>query len=209
MKKRKIKFNLILGIIVVILILIMAYCVFDIFNSMKSKEPEEVEILDKIEGYKYELNENDSEYFHTLFQKLKTTLEAEELNEEEYASLVSQLFITDFYSLDCSLNKNDIGGTQFVYTGYQNDFISKAKTTVYNYVENNIYGTREQSLPKVKEVIINSVETKPYSFGESIKDENAYVVSLAISYEVELEYPTEVTLVLIHNEGQLEVAKMN
>ena len=96
-----------------------------------------------------------------------------------------------------------------MYTGYQNDFISKAKTTVYNYVENNIYGTREQSLPKVKEVIINSVETKPYSFGESIKDENAYVVSLAISYEVELEYPTEVTLVLIHNEGQLEVAKMN
>lgn len=209
MKKRKIKVNLILGIIVVILILVMAYCVFDIFNSMKSKGTEEVEVLDKIEGYSYELNENDSEYFHSLFEKLKTTLENEELNEEEYASLVSQLFITDFYSLDCSLNKNDIGGTQFVYTGYQNDFISKAKTSVYNYVENNIYGTREQTLPKVKEVSINSVETKPYSFGENIKDENAYVISLGISYEAELEYPTEATLVLIHNEGKLEVAKMN
>lgn len=209
MKKRKIKVNLILGLIVVILILVMAYCVFDIFNSMKSKGPAEVEVLDKIEGYSYELNENDSEYFHSLFKNLKATLEKEELNEEEYASLVSQLFITDFYSLDCSLNKNDIGGTQFVYTGYQNDFISKAKTSVYNYVENNIYGTREQTLPKVKEVIINSVETKPYSFGTNIKDENAYVVSLAISYEVELEYPTEVTLVLIHNEGKLEIAKMN
>ena len=119
------------------------------------------------------------------------------------------MFIVDFYSLECSLNKNDIGGTQFVYTTYQNDFISKAKTSVYNYVENNIYGDREQILPKVKEVVVNSIETKEYSFKENITDANAYVVTLSISYEVELEYPTEVTLVLIHNQGKLEVAKMN
>ena len=126
-KKRRVKVNFILGLIVIVLVAIMIYCLLDIFVNIKSKSQTTIEVLDKIEAYNYELNENDSSYFETLFTKLKETLETEEVDEEEYASLVSQLFITDFYSLDCSLNKNDIGGTQFVYSSYQQDFISKAK----------------------------------------------------------------------------------
>lgn len=206
--KRRLRVNLILSIIVVILVSIMIYCVIDIFLDMKSKAPKEVEIIDKIDGYNYELNENDSDYFNDLFVKLKDILEKEELNEKEYASLVGQLFITDFYSLDCSLNKNDIGGIQFVYADYQNDFISKAKTSVYNYVENNIYGDREQILPRVKEVVVDSVDVETYTFGD-ITDNDAYVVKLSITYEEDLSYPSSVTLVLIHSNEKLEVAKMN
>jgi len=208
-KKRRIKINLILGLIVVVLVCIMGYCVFDIVSSMKNTTPTTVEVLDKIEGYDYELNENDSAYFETLFGELKTVLENEELDEEEYATIVGKLFITDFYSLDCSINKNDVGGIQFVYSGYRNDFISKAKTSVYNYVENNIYGDREQELPKVKNVTLNTIEQTVYTFGDIISDEKAYQVTYAVEYEVDLGYPTEVTLVLIHNENKLEVAKMN
>ncbi len=207
--KRRLRINLILSIVVVILVLVMVYCVFDIFNSMRSKAATEVEVLDKIEGYDYELNENDSSYFEELFADLKDVLESEELDEEKYASLVSQLFVTDFYSLDSAINKNDIGGIQFVYTPYQEDFISKAKTSVYNYVENNIYGDREQELPVVKSVSVDSVDVDSYSFGDVFEDEEAYVVKTTVEYEEDMSYPAEITLVLVHNENKLEVAKMN
>lgn len=207
-KKRRIKVNLILSLIVVILVAVMIYCILDIFSNIKSKTQTTVEVLDEINGYDYELNENDSVYFKSLFNNLKEALETEEVNEEEYASLVSQLFISDFYSLDCSLNKNDIGGTQFVYTPYQQDFISKAKTSVYNYVENNIYGDRKQELPMVTEVTVDDIKVEEYSFENDITDSNAYVVNVSIKYEKELNYPKEVTLVLIHNENKLEIAQM-
>lgn len=207
-KKRRIKINLILTLIVIILVGIMIYCIFDIFNSIQSKAQSSVEILDKIEGYDYELNENDSAYFESLFSDLKKTLEDEEIDEETYASLVSQLFVTDFYSLECAINKNDVGGTQFVYSAYQNDFISKAKTSVYNYVENDIYGDRKQELPMITEVTIDNLEKQAYSFDNDIEDSNAYVVTVSVSYSKDLAYPTEVELVLIHNENKLEVAKM-
>lgn len=207
-KKRRVKVNLILGLIVVILVGIMIYCIFDIFINIKTKTQTTVEVLDKIEGYDYELNENDSAYFKSLFNNLKEALETEEIDEEEYASLVSQLFISDFYSLDCSLNKNDIGGIQFVYTPYQQDFVSKAKTSVYNYVENNIYGDRKQELPMVTEVTVDDIKVEEYSFENDITDSNAYVVNVSIKYEKELNYPKEVTLVLIHNENKLEIAQM-
>lgn len=207
-KKRRVKVNLILGLIVVILVGIMIYCIFDIFINIKTKTQTTVEVLDKIEGYDYELNENDSAYFKSLFTNLKEALETEEIDEEEYASLVSQLFISDFYSLDCSLNKNDIGGIQFVYTPYQQDFVSKAKTSVYNYVENNIYGDRKQELPMVTEVTVDDIKVEEYSFENDITDSNAYVVNVSIKYEKELNYPKEVTLVLIHNENKLEIAQM-
>lgn len=207
--KRRLKINLILSLIVVVLVIVMLFCIFDIFNSIKTKTQNSVEVLDNIDGYDYELNENDSAYFKTLFSDLKEVLEQEEIDEEAYASLVSQLFITDFYSLDCAINKNDVGGTQFVYNSYREDFISKAKTSVYNYVENDIYGDREQELPMVTEVSIDDVETLEYTFDNDIEDSNAYVVTVSISYSKDLDYPTEVELVLIHSENKLEVAKMD
>ena len=207
-KKRRIRVNFILTLIVVVLIGIMIYCIFDIFGDLKSKSQSSVEILDKIEGYDYELNENDSAYFETLFTLLKKTLEKEEIDEESYASLVSQLFVADFYSLDSAINKNDVGGEQFVYSAYREDFVLKAKTSIYNYVENNIYGDRKQELPMVTEVIIDEIQNQTYSFDNDVEDDNAYIVTASISYSKDLDYPTEVTLVLIHNENKLEVAKM-
>ena len=207
-KKRRIRVNLILTLIVVVLVGIMMYCIFDIFSDIQSKSQSSVEILDKIDGYDYELNENDSSYFDSLFSEFMKTLVKDEIDEEAYASLISQLFITDFYSLDAAINKNDVGGVQFVYSEYQEDFVSKAKTSVYNYVENNIYGDREQELPLVTEVSVNSIVQEEYSFDNDFKDSYAYVVTVSVSYAKDLDYPTEVTLVLVHNKNKLEVSKM-
>lgn len=207
-KRRKLKTSFILTILIIIVLAILAFCIKDIFDSLTNKNQKEVEVLETIKGYGYQLNENDSKYFKELFKDLKEVLSKDKVNEEKYAKLLSQLFITDFYSLKYVINKNDVGGKQFVYTDYQNDFESYAKDSVYRYVENNIYGNRKQSLPDVKKVKVTNIEQDTYS-SEVASDDEAYYVTLEITYVEDLEYPTTCNLILIHSNDKLEIVAMN
>ena len=207
-KKRKIKTSFILTVLIIVILAILAFCIKDIFNSLTTKNQKEVEVLDTIKGYGYQLNENDSKYFKELFKTLKKELEQDNIDEEKYAELVSKLFITDFYSLDHVLNKNDVGGTQFVYKDYQSDFESYAKDSVYRYVENNISENRKQTLPDVKKVKVSDIKQDEYK-SEVASDDEAYYVTLKITYVKDLEYPTECSLILIHSNDKLEIAAMN
>ncbi|MDD3049402.1 MAG: hypothetical protein PHQ89_05495 [Bacilli bacterium] len=207
MNKRKIKVNAILSLIIIVLIGVLVFCIKDIIKSLKANEQTKVEILDSVEGYDYSLNENDSKYFKELFTNLKETLSKEKVDEEEYAKIISQLFITDFYSLANSLNKNDVGGIQFVYTDYQESFVKKAKETVYATVENNIYGKRNQVLPSVKEVTITDISETTFEMTD-YEDEKAYEVNVKITYDEDLEYSSNATLVLVHLNNKLQIAQM-
>lgn len=206
MNQRRIKLNAVLFLVVILLIIILIVCIFDILKSIKSNDQTEIKILDKIEKYEYTVNENDSLYFKKLFEELKETLK-EEVDEKKYVEIISQLFITDFYSLDQSLNKNDVGGVQFVYTDYQNDFIKKAKETIYSSVENNIYGKRNQELPSVKEVKIKNIKSSTFEMN-NFEDNDAFEVDIEIIYEKDLGYANSVILILVHSNEKIEIAKM-
>lgn len=205
-KKKRIKYNAIIICVVVILLVTLLFCIIDIIKGLTSST-KQVEILSNIEGYEYSLNENDSEYFKEKFMLLKDELENEK-DEEKYASLISELFVIDFFSIEKSLNKNDIGGIQFIYKDYQNDFIKYAKDGIYKYVENNIYKDRKQELPLVKNTEIKNIKQEKISFDNDISDDKAYVVKVLIEYEEELGYPEEVELVIIHSDDKLQIAKM-
>lgn len=208
-KKRRIKVWPIITIIILILVGILLFCLKDIYFTLKNKNQNQVTILSEIPSYGYTLNENDSKYFSSLFKELKKSLESSEHDEKEYANLVSQLFLVDFYSLNSAINKNDIGGTQFVWKDYQSDFIKKAKTSLYSYVENNIYGDRKQQLPVVTEVSIVSAKPQKISFADiKVNDDNGYVVTANLIYAQNLGYPTKVELMLVHNDQKLEIAQM-
>ncbi len=206
-KKRRFKTWPIIIVLVLICFIILLLCLKDIYQSLKSGSASQVEILYTIENYGYTLNENDSEYVEKKFKELKKELEHETPDEEIYASLMSQIFVADFYSLKQAINKNDIGGTQFVYDAYQQDFVQSAKTSVYAYIENNIYGTRKQELPMVSEVEVTSIEHTEYD-GNTISDDEAYEVDLFLTYEEDLNYPTHVTLILAHINNKLQIVKM-
>lgn len=207
-RKRRIKTWPVIMVLVLCCFVVLLLCLKDVYYSLKSGGASEVEIISTIENYGYTLNENDSNYVKDLFKELKKELEKDTVDEKKYAEIMSQLFIADFYSLNQAINKNDIGGVQFVYTDYQGDFIKLAKSSIYANVENNIYGTRKQELPMVNDVEVTSIEQTEYE-GETISDEEAYRVELYVSYEKELEYPNHVTLIVIHKENKLQIAKMN
>ena len=204
MKKKKMK--IIFGLILIVLFALLAFCIKDIYKSLKNTE--EVKTIMEIKDYGYTLNDNDSPYFKDLFEKLNDVLTKEEISEEEYASLVGQLFVTDFYSLQYVLSKSDVGGQQFVAADYRDLFVKFARDSIYSNVESNIYGKRNQELPNVKKVEVSNVKKEAYE-GEKLSDENAYYITLDITYDEDLEYDSKVELVLIHNGKKLEVVKVN
>lgn len=205
--KRKLKIRNIIIVILIIFVVILFVCLKGIYDSLKNKTASELVILDTIEKYDYKLDENDSEYYKSVFKELKKNLESDEIDEKKYAIDISKLFTIDYFSLKYAINKNDIGGVQFVYKDYQDDFIKKSKDTVYRYVKNNIYGKRDQELPEVIDATISNEEVKEYS-GDKETDSKAYYITVKLTYEKDLEYQDEVNLVLIHSNNKLEIAEM-
>ncbi len=209
-KKRKLSKKKITKFIILIVV-IVALCVGVFFVAktfLGGKKETEVKVVDNIEKYGYTLDENETKYYKSLFEDLKKTLNANEVDEEKYASLVSQLFLTDFFNLENKLSKNDVGGLQFVYTDFQGDFQKYAKDGVYQYLENDTYDDRKQELPKVSAVDIVNVEQSTFEYLDQA-DEKAYVVEAKISYEEDMGYQSTATLTLIHRDHKLEIAKMS
>ena len=212
-KKKKFKLKFLLGIILIALFVLLFLGIKDIYDNLNNKT--EVKTLMTIEKYGYTLNENDSPYFKKLFEELKDVLESKNVDEEKYATLMSKLFVIDFYSLEYSLSKSDVGGVQFVFADYQSSFTTKAKDTIYAYVKSNIYGKRKQELPNVKKISVKNVEQKEYESkvkynDETVKDDKAYYIDLKIEYDKDLDYPDEVSLILVHTtDDKLEIVEMN
>ena len=155
-KKRKLKKSVKVLIILFVVVLI-AGIIFIFKPFHKSEEVKKVKVEDSLEKYGYVLNENETAYYKDLFKQLKSVLNKDDVDEEEYATLVGKLFLADFYNLDNKITKNDIGGVQFVYEPYRTDFSKFAVESIYHYVENSLYEKRDQELPEVTSVEISNI----------------------------------------------------
>jgi len=193
------------------LLLIISVIVGTVFlltkdDKTSSSKVKEVKTLETIDEYGYTLKENQTKYYKKLFKELSSVLEAKEIDENKYAELVSKLFVADFYNLENKVSKSDIGGTQFVYEPFREDFEKIAKTTMYNHVESNIYGERNQKLPEVTRVDV-TLENGSFTYGDQT-DSNAYKASFEIEYAEDLGYQTKGVITLIHNDIKLELAAL-
>lgn len=200
---RKLSVRKILSFLVIIIFIVLI--IYGITNVLNSNKKTEVTVMDNIETYGYSLKNNATEYYKTLFKNVSDLLESE-YDDKQYVELISKMFIADFYTLNNKLNKNDIGGVEFVYSSFKNDFISLAKESIYKTVESNIYNNRKQELPIVSNVIINSIENKKFKYDKNEYD--SYYLDASVSYEKDLGYPTALHLVVIKNDNKFEVAKM-
>lgn len=195
-----------LMIVSLIIIVVIVGAVITVKKLTKKTPIEEtVKVIDTVKDYT--LDDNETDYYKNLFNELKNTLNKENVDEEKYAKLVSQLFLSDFYNLDNKVNKNDVGGTQFVYKDFQSDFEKMARDTVYHSVENNLYGDRKQELPVVYSVDVLDIKQDSYDYLDKT-DESAYYIDLIIKYEKDLGYQENVSLILVHNNDKLEIVKM-
>lgn len=202
LNKKKLLIYLLIG---VILISIIVAVIFIILNNNKPENntTPTIEKIDQMENYDYYLDDNATEYYKELYDELKSTLNNEIINEEEYAKIISKLFVTDLFTLDNKITSSDIGGLQFVYTDFKDDFINIAKNSLYSSVESNIYNDRNQELPIVSNIEINNITSSKFSYNGN--EYNSYNVELNIIYQKDLGYPTNYKLTLIKNDKYYQV----
>lgn len=210
MKKRKLsKKKIFKFLLVLIAIIAIIFVVTSLFLDNGKPTKKVVKVEDEIKKYGYKMDDNETKYYKELFKKLKTTLESDEVDEDKYASLVSQLFLADFLNLDNKTSKNDIGGVQFVYTDFQGDFIKLAKNGIYNEVVNESSGVKnENKLPTVTNVEVINLEHISHDYLNTT-DSDAIKVDLKITYETDLGYQETTSLILVHNDIKLEIVEMS
>lgn len=189
--------KILLGIIIII---IFAASYFTFFKKEKLEEG----VVDEVNGYV--LKANESSYQNSLFAEFKTLLKSE-YTDEEYVTIVSKLFLTDNLSLKTAMSKNDVGGVQFVYESFREDFTRIARDTIYKFVENNIYGDRKQELPLVEKVEVLEVTSDTFELDES--DVDVLKVTAKVTYEKDLGYQKEVELLFVEKNNKFEVIKMD
>lgn len=205
-KKKKKKIAIVL---IIVAVLLLAFGTYKITHKGKSEPVGEVKKEDEIQTkeFIYTLYDNKSDLYKEYFKKLKEELTKDQINEEEYAKIISELFAIDFYSLEDKRTSTDVGGLDFIYEDMKDNFVLKATDTIYKYVESNVYGDRKQELPKVKAVEIKSAEKKLVNI-KDVKDENGYVIVVKIDYEKTSKFPKEITLSLVHKDTKLYILEV-
>ena len=169
---------------------------FDFFNK---KTPAKTNLINEIPEYEYKSYDRDSTLYLNKFDELKELLNEEDYDEEKYISLISELFIIDFYTLANKFTNQDVGGVQYLHTDVKDNLVLKAKDTMYKYIENKLYEKRDQELPTVSETTTKEIT----------KEQNAYEVKIEITYEKDLGYDEERTLVLSKEDFKYAITEIN
>lgn len=177
---------------------------FDFFVSDERQVVSKTK-LESLEMYGYTLDDLDTELYRTYFEELKEVLNDDEIDMSSYASVLSKLFITDFYTLNNKVTSSDIGGIEFVHPDIVDNFKLNAGDTMYNHVKNNVYGDRTQELPIVKSVTIDNMQEVKYTYKD--KEYDAFKVVAKWEYEQDLGYDSLGTLYLIKDNNKLNVVE--
>lgn len=204
--KNKKKNKLVLIILSTLVILTIVVIILSLTTKKDNKEQDvkEVKKVDVIDKYGYYLEEDATDYYKSLYKELKDITNKDEVDYEEYAKIVAKLFVTDVFTLDNKVTSSDIGGLQFIYPDFREDFIKINQTGLYSNILSNIYNDRVQELPIVNKVNIDLVKETTFNYNN--KEYKGYLVEVNISYEKDLSYPTTYKLTIIKEDKYLYVA---
>ena len=205
--RKKYKIGMTLIAILIILVSIVGLSKLFLKKDKESKPKIETKIISNIEKYGYTLDDRDTKYMKETFKELESVLNAEEINEEEYAKILSKLFIIDFYTLSNKINKYDVGSLEYILNDKQEMFKNKAMDTIYSDIYDNTYKDRVQELPEITKVEI--VDFKEEEIEINKETIESYKVTMHFTYKKELGYDKEGTLNLVKNNNKLEVVMYN
>lgn len=206
-RKRRVKKKVIILVVLILLLIALVVGVIMYTNSNKKTDSSSKKVVDEIPEYGYVLDSNKTKLYKNLFKKLADVLNKDDVDYDEYAKLVSELAVSDFYTLDNKTSKNDIGGVQFIRKDNRENFVLEASETVYKYVEQNLDGKRNQELPVVSKIEVTDTKQEAYKY-KDISDDKAYVIKVKLEYKKDLGYPEEVEVRLLHSDKKLEIYSM-
>lgn len=182
---------------IVMLVLIAFIAIYAIFVVIPSKNNKD-EGIENINN-KYILYKRDSSLYKENFDKLRTILDNDPVDNMEYAETIVKLFVIDFYTLDNKDENTDIGGLQYVHSDLKENLVLNASSTMYKYIKT----TKE--LPRVKS--ITSIDTKETTYKIGDTDYSAYAISVNWEYDKDLGYEQQGTFIVINDNGDLSIVE--
>lgn len=197
-KRRKRKSRIILFIIFLIICSILYFVLFRTI-----KEIVKPKYLDEIKEYGYTLDKRDSELMKTTFASLKEELAKEKVDEEMYAKYISELFIIDLYTINNKNTKSDVGGVDYIYTDYKENYKKNVQDTLY-YAIGSI---SKSKFPEVSNVEVNSIEETTFTYNEITY--NGYNVSLSWDYVEDFGYDNEGVVTIIKSKDKLYISQLD
>lgn len=184
-------------IMLIVIVLIGLYAVYTLFfNKDKGNLKEEKTIK-----YGYTLYARDSELYKDIFNNLKTTLDSEEVNYEDYAKYITELFVIDFYSLNNKTSKNDVGGLQYIEPSLQENIKLNATNTIYKYINVN----NKKELPEVTSIELIKIEEVIYKINNVSYD--SYLIELSWEYKEDLGYESNGIFNVIKDDNKLYIVE--
>lgn len=204
------KYKILMIVIISIAVILGGLLIYQQFFYKKPVETpvNTVTVTNTIDEYGYTLEDRDTVLFEEKFHELEALLNQEDFDQEEYVSLVSQLFIIDFYTIDNKISRYDIGGLEYVYTDAVASLKSVAQNSIYKTVENNLDGSRTQQLPEVSSITVDSISDYEYIMPDE-STVSGYRVALSWTYTENLGYDHEGVLVLIPDGNKVGVVYFN
>ena len=203
MKSRKKRRGIFLKLFLLVLIIAAGVGVYYIHKKLNTVT---VNVVDEIDNFDYKLEDRDTELYKTTFEELKEVLKEKEVDNEKLASSIAKLFIIDLYTIKNKVNKFDVGGLDFVYSGVKSNYSLNVQETLYKYVEDNSNKKRNQELPEVSEITVDSIEASTFTVDN--KTYNGYNVSLSWKYVMDLKYDTSAKLKLIYDNDSYYVIEL-
>lgn len=188
-------YKIALSVILVLIIMLSIVGVHRILNPQVKKEPITIKVLDTISQFDYSINDRDSEYYKEEYEKLKKILEADPIDYEAYSEQVARMFIIDLYSIDTKVNKYDVGGSKYYHSNRKSMHEEKVKNTLYDLVQDDSYGDRDQELPLVTDVQTVSVREAEYKMDEEVVP--AYEIVLTWTYKKDLGYDHKGKIIVV------------
>lgn len=185
--------KVLLLIMLIVVVIIGLYGVYTFFIDKNKENIKEEQTI----KYGYALYDRDNELYKNIFNKLKTTLEKDDINYEDYAKYITELFVIDFYSINNKTSKNDVGGLQYIEPTFKDNFILNATNTIYKYVNIN----DKKDLPKVSNVEVVSIEESTYKIDNVTYQ--SYILELNWEYKEDFKYENNGVFTVIKDDNKL------
>ncbi len=203
--------KILLGLII-IAILIGGFFVWNNFIKPRSNKSKVVDSI-KNEDVDYVVSDSDTKLFKDNFNELKKVLNAKEVDKKKYAETIAKLFVIDFFTLSNKTSKNDVGGVQFVYGGYQTDFVEGARNTLYKQVGSTASDEKiNANLPTVTKVQIDDIdEISPYNMFEGnyfTEDQVGYMINISWEYKNKDDFQKNATIIVVPDANKLSIGRM-
>ena len=194
-------------VVILILLIVISGTIYYCFNNRENISTKKVDNGIQIKGFEYVLYKTHPKLYKSEFKLLKSNLESETIDYNEYANSIGKMFLIDLYNLDNKKNMYDVGGVVFVYPDARENYKLNVSNTLYKYMKDNTMGKRKQKLPIVKSVSLISSEDNKFKIDE--KEYEGYKLKYKIEYKEDLGYDTDCEIITIKKDKYLYIVEKN